>query len=108
MIIIFRFVPRLFLSRFFNIFSGELDMRLEVDTVGIYKPRKQMTSSPGGTCQSEKMTQTEEELLERAAGGGGKTSPCNHPSLTCQVRINNKTVGAEMFGLMDINTVFDN
>ena len=60
-------------------------MRLELDDIGVYVSR-----NPDETVsQSEKMTQTDVEFLNadrfyRTTPNG--TSPCNHPSLSCQVR----------------------
>ena len=59
-------------------------MRLELDDIGVY-----MSRNPDEVVsQSEKMTQTDVEYLNadrfyRSTPNG--TSPCNHPSLSCQV-----------------------
>ena len=60
-------------------------MRLELDEVGVYVSKNTDRSH---VTQSEKMTQTDMDLINRTrldATPNG-TSPCNHPSLTCQVR----------------------
>ncbi len=64
---------------------GELELGLELDDVGVYESKHHSGKS---VLQSEKMTQTEVALIDRAqrqAITPNGTSPCNHPSLTCQV-----------------------
>ena len=71
---------------FFKIFLGELEMRLELDDISVYVSKNQDKN----ICQSEKMTQTDIDLLgrdfiyPRTTPNG--TSPCNHPTLSCQVK----------------------
>ncbi len=65
--------------------AGELEMKLELDDVGVYLNKNSVGVN---VSQSEKMTQTEVDLLTRGSRIGptpNGTSPCNHPSLTCQV-----------------------
>jgi hypothetical protein len=67
------------------LYQGEVEMRLELDDIGVYVSRNPEES----ISQSEKMTQTDLEFLNsdrfyRTTPNG--TSPCNHPSLSCQVR----------------------
>ncbi len=76
---------------------GKVDMRLELDDISVY-----MTNEKNNVSLSEKMTQTDLDLLgrerrysddddfededgnfRRTTPNG--TSPCNHPSLSCQV-----------------------
>ncbi len=54
-------------------------MRLELEDVGVYES-KQLSGHP--VTLSEKMTQTEPEILDLL--DRQNASPCNHPSLTCQ------------------------
>lgn len=68
-----------FLSLSIN--EGEFEMRLELDEVGVYVAKN---TERGHVSQSEKMTQTDMDLINRSKLENG-TSPCNHPSLTCQV-----------------------
>ena len=64
-------------------------MRLELDDISIYASKNQDKN----ICYSEKMTQTDIELLGRDCFRSDKrlkttpngTSPCNHPTLSCQV-----------------------
>ena len=68
-------------------------MRLELDDISVHVSKH----TDKNVCQSEKMTQTDIDLFGRLDGGGGGrdkgftttpngTSPCNHPTLSCQVR----------------------
>ena len=68
----------------------ELEMRLELDDISIHAAKNQDKT----ICHSEKMTQTDIEILGRDGYGGydkrfkttpNGTSPCNHPTLSCQV-----------------------
>ena len=64
-------------------------MRLELDDISIHASKNKDTT----ICHSEKMTQTDIEILGRDCFSYDKrfkttpngTSPCNHPSLSCQV-----------------------
>lgn len=58
-------------------------MRLELDEVNVYiaKNRDQ------DITRSEKMTQTDIELTQKARTTPNGTSPCNHPTLACQVLV---------------------
>ena len=65
-------------------------MRLELDDISIHAAKNQDKT----ICHSEKMTQTDIEILGRDGYGGydkrfkttpNGTSPCNHPTLSCQV-----------------------
>ena len=78
----------------FTFDAGELEMRLELDDISVHVSKH----TDKNVCQSEKMTQTDIDLFGRLDGGGGGrdkgftttpngTSPCNHPTLSCQVRI---------------------
>ena len=86
-----------------HIFLGKVDMRLELDDVSVYMAK----NSDKTISMSEKMTQTDWQMFDRAFGAGDPgcstsalasgasaavykttpngTSPCNHPSLSCQV-----------------------
>ena len=78
---------------------GKVDMRTELDEVSVYvakNPEQNIT-------MCEKMTQTDYDVMDRqrlysedeSLGGGppdykttpNGTSPCNHPSLSCQVSL---------------------
>merc|ERR1719295_1426988 len=74
-----------------NVHDGELEMRLELDDISVHVSKH----TDKNVCQSEKMTQTDIDLFGRLDGGGGGrdkgftttpngTSPCNHPTLSCQ------------------------
>ena len=75
--------------------SLELEMRLELDDISIHASKNKDTT----ICHSEKMTQTDIEILGRDCFTYDKrfkttpngTSPCNHPTLSCQVIQNVKT-----------------
>ena len=71
--------------------AGELEMRLELDDISVHVSKN---ATDKNVCQSEKMTQTDLDLLGRDSfnndRGGFRTtpngtSPCNHPTLSCQV-----------------------
>ena len=69
----------------------ELEMRLELDDISIHASKNKDST----ICHSEKMTQTDIEILGRDCFQTGYdkrfkttpngTSPCNHPTLSCQV-----------------------
>ena len=75
--------------------SLELEMRLELDDISIHASKNKDTT----ICHSEKMTQTDIEILGRDCFNYDKrfkttpngTSPCNHPTLSCQVIKNCET-----------------
>ena len=67
-------------------------MRLELDDVSVYMAK----NSDKNISMSEKMTQTDWQMFDRNFGDTDTgnadykttpngTSPCNHPSLSCQV-----------------------
>ena len=71
-----------------NSADGELELRLELDDVGVFPSKNHVDHR--NISHAEKMTQTDVDLLSRGSRiGRGQTpngtSPCNHPSLTCQV-----------------------
>ena len=68
-------------------------MRLELDDVSVYMAK----NADKNISMSEKMTQTDWHMFDRGDRERGSyagdykttpngTSPCNHPSLSCQVR----------------------
>ena len=70
-------------------------MRLELDDVSVYMAK----NTDKNISMSEKMTQTDWHMFDRGEREGrgsyacedykttpNGTSPCNHPSLSCQVR----------------------
>ena len=67
----------------------ELEMRIELEDISCHASKNQDKS----ICHSEKMTQTDIEILGRDCFSYDKrfkttpngTSPCNHPTLSCQV-----------------------
>ena len=72
-----------------NTADGELELKLELDDVGVFPSKNHVDNC--NISHAEKMTQTEVDLLSRGGRIGRQqtpngTSPCNHPSLTCQVR----------------------
>ena len=71
-----------------NSADGELELKLELDDVGVFPSKNHVDHR--NISHAEKMTQTDVDLLSRGSRiGRGQTpngtSPCNHPSLTCQV-----------------------
>ena len=71
-----------------NSADGELELKLELDDVGVFPSKSHVDHC--NVSHAEKMTQTDVDLLSRGSRiGRGQTpngtSPCNHPSLTCQV-----------------------
>lgn len=72
---------------------GKVDMRLELDDVSVYMAK----NADKTISMSEKMTQTDWQMFDRTFGSNESlaygdykatpngTSPCNHPSLSCQV-----------------------
>ena len=71
-------------------FSGKNDMRAELDEVSVYIAK----NTDKNISMSEKMTQTDWHMFDRHFSGAESTdykttpngtSPCNHPSLSCQV-----------------------
>ena len=66
-------------------------MRLELEDISIHALKNQDKS----ICHSEKMTQTDIEILGKDCFSTSKrfkttpngTSPCNHPTLSCQVSL---------------------
>ena len=71
-----------------NSADGELELKLELDDVGVFPSKNHVDYC--NVSHAEKMTQTDVDLLSRGSRiGRGQTpngtSPCNHPSLTCQV-----------------------
>ena len=68
-------------------------MRLELDDVSVYMAK----NSDKNISMSEKMTQTDWQMFDRTYSTDSLnqdykthpngTSPCNHPSLSCQVSI---------------------
>ena len=84
--------------------AGELEMRLELDDISVHVSKN---ATDKNVCQSEKMTQTDLDLLGRDSfnndRGGFRTtpngtSPCNHPTLSCQV--------SHITGFIFVRTVF--
>lgn len=74
-----------------HLLCAELEMRLELDEISVLACRH---NDKKNVCQSEKMTQTDGDLLSGRDLGHYRitpngTSPCNHPSLSCQVSISN-------------------
>lgn len=75
----------------FFISLGKVDMRLELDDVSVYVAK----NSDKNISMSEKMTQTDWQMFDRTYSTDSinehykttpnGTSPCNHPSLSCQV-----------------------
>ena len=66
-------------------------MRLELDDVSVYMAK----NTDKNISMSEKMTQTDWHMFDRGGFSDSAerykttpngTSPCNHPSLSCQVR----------------------
>ena len=75
-------------------------MRLELDDVGVFESKQHDKNIE----YSEKTTQTDPYLLNRSKleqasknnGAGAAASPCNHPSLTCQVRSPKVTITSKV------------
>ena len=73
------------------LFSGKNDMRAELDEVSVYIAK----NTDKNISMSEKMTQTDWHMFDRDRNFSAEstdykttpngTSPCNHPSLSCQV-----------------------
>ncbi|XP_023326004.1 voltage-dependent T-type calcium channel subunit alpha-1G [Eurytemora carolleeae] len=90
-----------------NANDGELDLRLELEDIGIYAARG-LESPP--VNYAEKTTQT--DLFQPLANDNGResilspngTSPCNHPTLSCQELLEMST---PITGSTAVQLVFD-